>query len=71
MLSCDEFRLQTGANPGHLGFAQRFHRVMCGACRRFATDVRRLDRRLSAAFRLDVGTSDADALPPAGPRRDA
>ncbi len=54
MLNCDEFRHLTGAEPNRLGWQQRVHRMMCSACRRFAIDVRRLDRRLAAAIKLDV-----------------
>jgi hypothetical protein len=60
IMTCKDFQLRTGAEPSHLGWSQRLHRLMCGACRFFATDVRRLDRRLSAAFKLDATVPDPD-----------
>lgn len=71
MLSCDEFRLQTGGDPANMGWSQRLHQMMCGACRRFSKDVQRLDRRLKSAVRFDLDAeSAAPKLPGEGRRGD-
>ncbi len=53
-LSCEEFRLRTGAEPRVIGWSQRLHRWMCIKCRLFAKDVRCIDRDLFTAFRVDL-----------------
>jgi len=71
LMTCDDFQLGAGAEPHRLSWSQRLHQLWCDSCRAFATDTRRLDRRLLAAFKLDLNAPNPDQRPRKGPRDNA
>lgn len=52
MLNCDEFQLLAGADPEHLSWAQKLHRLTCRGCARYLQMMRALNERIRRG--LDV-----------------
>lgn len=64
MMSCEEFRERTGADPRHEGPGQWMHRMMCKACRGYAGEMLQLDRRIERATRAAVAPPQEPPMPP-------
>ena len=52
MLNCEQFRFLAGADPVHLSFAQKLHRLTCLGCARYLQAMRRFNRRIVQALLL-------------------
>lgn len=52
MLNCEQFRFLAGADPEHLSFAQKLHRLTCLGCARYLHAMRRFNWRIRQALRL-------------------
>lgn len=58
MLSCDKFRFHAGADPEHLPCASRLHRLLCIGCARYLRDMRRFNRRIREALKVNAAGRD-------------
>lgn len=54
MLNCEDFRFQSGADPGHLTWRLRLHRLMCRACAQYLRSMQALDERISKALDIEL-----------------
>lgn len=66
ILNCEEVRFQSGADPRHLSLGQRFHLLMCSACRGYVGSLQRLDQRIESTLRAVSGGQDTNRVDPSG-----
>lgn len=52
MLNCEQFQLLAGADPEHLTWRQRMHRLTCRVCAGYLKDMRAFNRRIRLALDL-------------------
>jgi hypothetical protein len=54
MMSCEEFQLHAGADPGALTWSKLLHVLFCRACARYLRSIRTLNRRMEKALALNL-----------------
>jgi hypothetical protein len=54
MMSCEEFQLHAGADPGALGWGKLLHLLLCRACARYWRSIRTLDHHIKKALALNL-----------------
>lgn len=62
MLSCEQFQLLAGADPRHLTWGQRLHRMMCRTCSRYLDTMQDLDHKIENV--LEGELPEDPRLPP-------
>lgn len=60
MLKCEDFQFLAGADPRHLTWGQRMHWLMCRTCARYLGSMRKLDRKIEEALKIELPRKHRD-----------